>query len=158
MGFVLLVYGLLYWLEYDVIVRPSNAVRLQPQLRKQRDLVRALSENADIYFAKDRNTTELLHSFRFWTELLEIRDYELLQEKSLLHFQGIVVAAEKDRLMEFSHDSFLLRLRLRQLDLLQDSDLKDEFLRMVVPLFLEQYQRLHQPTETKAFRVVSKPS
>ena len=156
MGFVLLVYGLLYWLEYDVIVRPSNAVRLQPQLRKQRDLVRALSENADVYFAKDRNTTELLHSFRFWTELLDIRDYELLQEKSLLHRQGIVVAAEEDRLLEFSHDSFLLRLRLRQLDLQQDSDLKDEYLRMVVPLFLEQYQRLHQPAEGKPLRVISR--
>ncbi len=155
MGFVLLVYGLLYWLEYDVIVRPSNAVRLQPQLRKQRDLVRALSENADVYFAKDRNTTELLHSFRFWTELLDIRDYELLQEKSLLHRQGIVVAAEEDRLLEFSHDSFLLRLRLRQLDLQQDSDLKDEYLRMVVPLFLEQYQRLHQPADDKPLRVIS---
>ena len=120
--------------------------------------MRALSENADVYFAKDLNTKELLHSFRFWTELLNIRDYELLQEKSLLHRQGIVVSAEEDRLLEFSHDSFLLRLRLRQLDLQQDSDLKDEYLRMVVPLFLEQYRRLHQPTETKAFRVVSKPS
>ena len=117
MGFVLLVYGLLYWLEYDVIVRPSNAVRLQPQLRKQRDLVRALSENADIYFTKDRNTTELLHSFRFWTELLNIRDYELLQENSVALSSGYCRKyAEEDRLLEFSQDSFLLRLRLRQLD------------------------------------------
>jgi hypothetical protein len=29
---------------------------------------------------------------------------------------------------------------------------------MVVPLFLEQYKRLHQPAEGKFFRVVSKPS
>ena len=156
MGFVLLVYVLLYWLEYDVIVRPSNAVRLQPQLRKQRDLVRVLSENADVYFAKDRNTTELHHSFRFWTELLDIRDYELLQQKSLLHRQGIVVTVAEDRLLEFSQDSLLLRLRLRKQGLRQDSDLKDEYLRMVVPLFLEQYQRLHQPTEGKPLRVISR--
>ena len=83
-------------------------------------------------------------------------DYELLQEKSLLHRQGIVVAAEEDRLLEFSHDSFLLRLRLRQLDLQQDSDLKDEYLRMVVPCFLEQYQRLHQPADDKPLRVISR--
>jgi len=156
MGFVLMVYGLLYWLEYDVIVRPSNAMRSQPQLRKQRDLVRALSENAELYFAKDRNTTELQHSFRFWAELLDLRDYELLQQQSLLHRQGIVVVSEGDRLLEFSHDSFLLRLRLRQQDLQQDSDLKDEYLRMVVPLFLEQYQRLHQPAEGKSLRVISR--
>ncbi len=156
MGFVLLVYGLLYWLEYDVIVRPSNAVRLQPQLRKQRDLVQSLSENADVYFAKDRNTTELLHSFRFWAELLDIRDYELLQKKSLLHLQGIVVAVEEDRLLEFSQNSLLLRLRLRRQDLQLDSDLKDEYLRMVVPLFLEQYQRLHQPADDKPLRVISR--
>ncbi len=156
MGFVLLVYGLLYWLEYDVIVRPSNAMRSQPQLRKQRDLVRALSENAEIYFAKDRNTTELQHSFRFWAELLDLRDYELLQQQRLLHRQGIVVVSEGDRLLEFSQDSFLLRLRLRQKDLQQDSDLKDEYLRMVVPLFLEQYQRLHQPAEGKSLRVISR--
>jgi UDP-GlcNAc:undecaprenyl-phosphate GlcNAc-1-phosphate transferase len=155
MGFVLLVYGLLYWLEYDVIVQPSNAVRSQPQMRKQRDLVRVLSENAEVYFAKDRNTTELLHSFRFWAELLDIRDHELLKNQILLHRQGIVVLAEEDRLLEFSHDSFLLRFRLRQQDLQQDSDLKDEYLRMVVPLFLEQYQRLHQPTEGKSLRVIS---
>ena len=67
-----------------------------------------------------------------------------------------VVSAEEDRLLEFSHDSFLLRLRLRQLDLQQDSDLKDEYLRMVVPLFLEQYQHLYQPAEDKPLRVISK--
>jgi len=44
---------------------------------------------------------------------------------------------------------------LRQQDLQQDSDLKDEYLRMVVPLFLEQYQRLHQPAEGKSLRVIS---
>jgi hypothetical protein len=156
MGFVLLVYGLLYWLEYDVIVQPSNAMRSQPQLRKQRDLVRALSENAEIYFAKDRSTTELQHSFRFWAELLDLQDYELLQQQSLLHRQGIVVVSEGDRLLEFSQDSFHLRLRLRQQNLQQDSDLKDEYLRMVVPLFLEQYKRLHQPAEGKSLRVISR--
>ena len=87
---------------------------------------------------------------------MDIRDYELLQQQSLLHRQGIVVVAEEDRLLEFSQDSFLLRLRLRQQDLQQDSDLKDEYLRMVVPLFLEQYQRLHQPAEGKSLRVISR--
>ena len=88
--------------------------------------------------------------------MLDIRDYELLQQQSLLHRHGIVVVAEEDRLLEFSHDSFHLRLRLRQQDLQQDSDLKDEYLRMVVPLFLEQYQRLHQPAEGKSLRVISR--
>ena len=66
------------------------------------------------------------------------------------------MAAEEDRLLEFSHDTYLLRLRLRQLDLLQDSDLKDEYLRMVVPLFLEQYQRLREPADDKPLRVISR--
>lgn len=158
MGFVLLVYLLLYWLEYDVIVRPASAVRAQPQRRKQRDLVRALSENAELYFAKDRNATELLHSFRFWSELLEIRDFELLQQEVVVHRQGLVVPTEGDRLLEFSHESLTLRLRLRQQDLQQDSDLKDEYLRLVVPQFLEQMQRFPLTVENKPLRVISKPS
>ena len=76
----------------------------------------------------------------------------------MLHRQGIVVVAEEDRLLEFSQDSLLLRFRLRQLDLQQDSDLKDEYLRMVVPLFLEQYQRLQQPADDKPLRVISRTS
>ena len=74
----------------------------------------------------------------------------------MLHRQGIVLVTEEDRLLEFSQDSFHLRLRLRQQDLQQDSDLKDEYMRIVAPLFLEQYQRLHQPAEGKPFRVISK--
>jgi UDP-GlcNAc:undecaprenyl-phosphate GlcNAc-1-phosphate transferase len=154
LAFILGVYLLLYWLEYDVIVKPVSVVRAQPESKRRRDLIRSLSQNADLYLAKDRSVQELLHSFRFWAELLEIRDFVLHQQEQLLYREGEVSLADGDRLLQFTHNGLRLQIRLKREHLPQDSDLKDEYLTLVAPVFLARLASLVDATETPSLRVV----
>ena len=57
---VILAYLILYWLEYDVIRKPLNSFWGQGEHRKSRNLMLALCEKIDDYFAKDPDQESII--------------------------------------------------------------------------------------------------
>jgi hypothetical protein len=84
LGGVILAYLLLYWLEYDVVRKPFISILGQNDHRKRRNLMLALGDNIDSYFAKDPDQGSILRGFGFWAELSGVYQYEVRLKDSLI--------------------------------------------------------------------------
>lgn len=141
---IILAYLLLYWLEYDVIRKPLNSIWGQGEHRKNRNLMLALCEKIDDYFAKDPDQESIIRSFHFWTEMAGVCRVELRKKDSVIWMIGLENQAH--RMLMFQHDNWEVRMSLPESSWKIDSDVKGDLLERVSLAFLLRLKQLESPS------------
>jgi len=131
---IILSYLLLYWLEYDVIRKPLNSLWGQSEYRKNRNLMLALCEKIEDYFAKDPNQESIIRSFHFWTEMAGVSRIELLKNNSVIWETG--PENQSHRMLMFQNEKWEVKMNLPEASWKIDSDVKGNLLERVSLAFL----------------------
>ena len=141
---IILAYLLLYWLEYDVIRKPLNSLWGQSEHRKSRNLMLALCEKIDDYFAKDPDQESIIRSFHFWTEIAGVSRIEL-RKKDLVFWQS-GPENKLDRMIMFRRGAWEIRVALPESSWKIDSDVKGDLLERVSLAFLTRLEQIEKPS------------
>ena len=141
---VILAYLLLYWLEYDVIRKPLNSFWGQGEHRKSRNLMLALCEKIDDYFAKDPDQESIIRSFQFWIEMAGVSRVEL-RKKDLIVWQ-CGPENQSHRMLMFQHEYWQVRMALPESSWKIDSDVKGSLLEKVSLAFLIRLRQIELPS------------
>ena len=141
---IILSYLLLFWLEYDVIRKPLNSLWGQGEHRKNRNLMLALCEKIDDFFAKDADQESLIRSYHFWTEMAGVSRIEL-REKDLVVWQS-GPEHHSHRMMMFKHKKWEVQMNLPESSWKIDSDVKGNLLERVSMAFLVRLKQLESPS------------
>jgi len=141
---IILAYLLLYWLEYDVIRKPLNSFWGQGDHRKNRNLMLALCEKIDDFFAKDPDQGSIIRSFHFWTEMAGVSRFEL-RHKDLVVWQS-GPENHSHRMLMFQHEKWEVRMALPESSWKIDSDVKGNLLERVSLAFLIRLKQLESPS------------
>ena len=137
---IILAYLLLYWLEYDVIRKPLNSLWGQAEYRKSRNLMLALCEKIDDFFAKDPDQESIIRSFHFWTEMAGVSRIELRKKDSIVWVIGTDNLVH--RLLVFKHEKWEVRMNLPESSWKIDSDVKGNLMERVSLAFLVRLEQL----------------
>ncbi len=140
---IILAYLLLYWLEYDVIRRPLNSLWGQGEYRKNRNLMLALCEKIDDYFAKDPDQESIIRSYHFWTEMAGVSRIELRKKDLIVWRSGS--ENQSHRMLMFQHENWEVRMNLPESSWKIDSDVKGNLLERVSLAFLVRLKQLESP-------------
>ena len=144
---IILAYLLLYWLEYDVIRKPLNSFWGHGDYRRSRNLMLALNEKIEDYFAKDPDRESILRSFSFWTELAGVSRIELLLNNSVIWKKG--PEDNSHRSLVFKQKEWEVRVTLPQHSWNIDSDVKSQLLEKVSFALMTRLQQLESPSVIK---------
>ena len=141
---IILAYLLLYWLEYDVIRKPLNSLWGQSEHRKSRNLMLALCEKIDDYFAKDPDQESIIRSFHFWTEIAGVSRIELRKKDLVIWQSG--PENKLDRMIMFRRGAWEIRVALPESSWKIDSDVKGDLLERVSLAFLVRLEQIEKPS------------
>ena len=141
---VIFAYLLLYWLEYDVIRKPLNSFWGQGEHRKSRNLMLALCEKIEDFFAKDPDQESIIRSFHFWTEMAGVSRIEL-RHKDLVVWQS-GPENHSHRMLMFQHEEWEVQMNLPESSWKIDSDIKGNLLERVSFAFLVRLKQLESPS------------
>ena len=138
---------LLYWLEYDVIRKPLNSLWGQGEHRKSRNLMLALYEKIDDFFAKDPDRESILRSYYFWTKLAGVSRIELRLNDSVTWQKG--PEDRSHRLLVFKQQNWEVRITLPEHSWNIDSDVKSQLLEKVSFALMTRLDQLESPSVIK---------
>ena len=141
---IILAYLLLYWLEYDLIRKPLDSIWGQGEHRKSRNLMLALCEKIDDYFAKDPDQESIIRSYQFWTEMAGVSRVELRKKDSIIWQSG--PENQSHRILMFQHFEWEVRMALPASSWKIDSDVKGNLLERVSLAFLARLKQLELPS------------
>ena len=137
---IILAYLLLYWLGYDVIRKPLNSLWGHNEYRKSRNLLLALCEKIDDYFAKDPDQESTIRSFHFWAEIAGVSRIELRNKDMVVWQSG--PENHSHRILMFQHKKWEVRMNLPESSWKIDSDVKGSLLERVSLAFLVRLEQL----------------
>ena len=140
---IVLAYVFLYWLEYDVIREPLSTIWGQSEYKKNRNLMLALCEKIDEFFAKDPDEESIIRSFQYWTEIAGVSRIELRKEDFVVWQNGPEDLTH--RILMFQHDKWEVRMSLPESSWKIDSDVKGNLLERVTMAFLIRLKQLESP-------------
>ena len=148
---IILAYLLLYWLEYEVIRKPLNSLWGQGEHRKSRNLMLALYEKIDDFFAKDPDRESILRSFYFWTKLAGVSRIELRLNDSVTWQKG--PEDRSHRLLVFKQQDWEVRITLPEHSWNIDSDVKSQLLEKVSFALMTRLNQLESPSVIKMKKI-----
>ena len=141
---IILAYLLLYWLGYDVIRKPLNSLWGQGTYRRNRNLMLALYEKIDDFFAKDPDQKSIIRSYHFWAEMAGVSRIELRHKDSVILESG--PENHGHRMLMFQHEEWEVRIALPESSWKIDSDVKGNLLERVSHAFLVRLKQLESPS------------
>ena len=144
LGGIIIAYMLLFWLEYDVIRKPLSSFIGQSEHRKNRNLILALCEKIDDYFAKDPDQDSIIRSFQFWAEMAGVSRVEL-RKKDLVVWQS-GPQNQDHRMLVFQLEKWEVRMALPESSWKIDSDIKGNLLERVSFAFMVRLKQLESPS------------
>jgi UDP-GlcNAc:undecaprenyl-phosphate GlcNAc-1-phosphate transferase len=140
---VILAYLLLYWLEYDVVRSPLTSFMGQNDKRKRRNLMLSLSDNISEFLAKDPDQDSILRSFRYWTDLAGVAQFEVYLRNSSVYKSFPLELAH--RIIFFQKGEWEVRLAIPETSWTVDSDIKRDLLERVSMALINRLERLEEP-------------